>query len=68
MAGLGEHDEAESASERARSADCAGGIGDGSGREGDGRKSVNDIGRPFSIGHREFRTSRGGYMPSSAPT
>lgn len=67
MAGLGELDEAEDAGERARGADRARGGGDGGGLERDGRESVDDVGRPCSVGHGEFCAGRARCMPLSAP-
>lgn len=66
MAGLGEHDEAEDASERAPGLDHARARGDRGGRERDGRESVDEIGCPASINHGELGASGARCTASSA--
>ncbi len=67
VAGLGEHDEAEDAGERARGADRARGGGHGGGLERDGRESVDDVRRPCRVGHGELGAGRTRCMPLSVP-
>ena len=68
VAGLGEHDEAENAVKCARGANCARSGGFGGGCECEGRESVDEVSRPFSVSHSEFCAGYAYCILSLAPT